>query len=262
MIMPFGQEVVDTVYKRCVKPICDELDLEIRHAGELFGTTPIYNDILREIQDATIIVADISGRNPNVFYELGIAHTIKQDRTIIITNDGFESAPFDVQHFRIIGYEDTITGGDEFKESLNKTIIGLLEDILTQKSDEFALVFQVCDSFGNLGNLMSLFAIKYAGVKVSTHDRIFVTYRQPNLGEGQSVGVLSSQRLRLFNELGYISIAEDIITLTEIGKTFITYLEGLGLVVREVKVNPEPAEGFLSFLQSSLDKDKADTKDT
>lgn len=60
--------------------------------------------IVELIKMAAIIVVNIDGRNPNVFYELGIAHTLKKD-VIIITKEK-ENIPFDVRDKRILFYED------------------------------------------------------------------------------------------------------------------------------------------------------------
>lgn len=67
MVMPFSDEVANQNYEHCIKPICDTFNLEVRRADEIFSTSPIYNDIVKEIQDASIIIVDITNKNPNVF---------------------------------------------------------------------------------------------------------------------------------------------------------------------------------------------------
>ena len=55
MVMPFSNSVSKSVYENCIKPVFVEFELTIRRADEIFGTTPIYDYIVREIQSASII---------------------------------------------------------------------------------------------------------------------------------------------------------------------------------------------------------------
>ena len=87
MVMPFSDDIVRQAYEHCVKNVFKSKGIEIRKADEIFSTNPIYDDIVQEIQNAQIIVVDISGKNTNVLYELGIAHTLKQSQTIILISE-------------------------------------------------------------------------------------------------------------------------------------------------------------------------------
>src|SRR5437870_8522587 len=55
------------------------------------------------IKDARCVVADLSGKNPNVFYELGLAHAV--GKPTLILSQSVEDVPFDLQHMRIIRYD-------------------------------------------------------------------------------------------------------------------------------------------------------------
>jgi nucleoside 2-deoxyribosyltransferase len=66
-------------------------------------TNPILDKINDFIWKADVIIADCSGRNPNVFYELGIAHA-REKKVVLITNDSGE-APSDIRHYEFIHYE-------------------------------------------------------------------------------------------------------------------------------------------------------------
>tara|TARA_R110002020_G_scaffold343801_1_gene558139 strand:+ start:161 stop:520 length:360 start_codon:yes stop_codon:yes gene_type:complete len=110
MVMPFSNKVAKDAYDYSVRKICENHNLEIRRADDIFSTKPIYDDIVKEIKDASIIIVDISDNNPNVYYELGMAHTLKQNQTIIITQGEYNKTPFDIAHFRIIKYENSIEG--------------------------------------------------------------------------------------------------------------------------------------------------------
>lgn len=68
-------------------------------------TKPILDKINDFIRKADVIIADCTGRNPNVFYELGIAHA-REKKVILITNDSnIHEAPSDIRHYEFIHYE-------------------------------------------------------------------------------------------------------------------------------------------------------------
>jgi hypothetical protein len=69
---------------------------------------------------AQIVVADCTGRNPNVFYELGMAHTIGKT-TLLMTQD-LEDIPFDIRHLRRIEYTFTPRGAKVMEEQLRSAI--------------------------------------------------------------------------------------------------------------------------------------------
>jgi nucleoside 2-deoxyribosyltransferase len=67
-------------------------------------TMPILEKINNSIRNADVIIADCSGRNPNVMYELGIAHAHRK-KVILITKDPVHDAPSDIRHYEFIHYE-------------------------------------------------------------------------------------------------------------------------------------------------------------
>lgn len=128
MVMPFSDDTANQVYNTIVKPLCEEMGLGVVRADEYATTSVIYNEIVRDIQESAIVIVDISGQNPNVMYELGIAHALRQPSTIILTHDEVAKLPFDIQHFRIIPYVNSIEGASQLKTKLNKTILGLQQN--------------------------------------------------------------------------------------------------------------------------------------
>jgi hypothetical protein len=62
----------------------------------------------------------LTDRNPNVFYELGLAHALNKE-VILLTQD-INDVPFDLRHFRIIVYQDSISGADKLKSTLKDFI--------------------------------------------------------------------------------------------------------------------------------------------
>jgi predicted nucleotide-binding protein len=79
------------------------------------------------ICEARLILADLTGLNANVMYELGIAHTVGKD-TILINQRGDDiKFPFDLAHIRRIEYDDSATGGEDLKRDLHTTLLNLLQ---------------------------------------------------------------------------------------------------------------------------------------
>ncbi len=78
-------------------------------------TRPILEKIAGYIKQADIVIADCTGRNSNVFYELGIAHALEKP-VILITADDIQDAPTDIRAFEFIRYTD---GPDQFFQKLD-----------------------------------------------------------------------------------------------------------------------------------------------
>ena len=93
VIMPFADEFFD-VYEMLKKEFQD--DFEFSNAGDEDNQTNILADIIQPIFEADIILADLTGLNPNVLYELGVAHAFNK-KTIIITQDELSKLPFDLK---------------------------------------------------------------------------------------------------------------------------------------------------------------------
>lgn len=84
----------------------------------LFTAGHIIEEIWTAIVSAILIIADCSGRNPNVFYEIGLAHAIGKP-VILITRDE-EDVPFDLHHRQYIRYDFIPRGMREFEDVLTR----------------------------------------------------------------------------------------------------------------------------------------------
>jgi len=119
MVMPF-QEKLKPVYKDHIQTVADKLNLSIARGDDFFTSSSIISDIWNAINSCKLIIADCTDRNPNVFYEIGIAHTI--GKPVIFISQNKEDIPFDVQHIRYIIYNYTPKGMTEFEDTLSKTL--------------------------------------------------------------------------------------------------------------------------------------------
>jgi hypothetical protein len=93
-----------------------------RRADDFFAGGHILADILQGIREAEIVIADLSDRNPNVFYELGIAHMVKNAGEVLLLTQSMASIPFDLQGFRCIQYNSSEEGTRKLKEDLARAL--------------------------------------------------------------------------------------------------------------------------------------------
>jgi hypothetical protein len=91
-------------YEKIFKPAIEKAGLTpVRADNEIFGTGKIIDQVWRGIQEATVLIAELSTRNANVFYELGLAHALEKPVVLISSNES--DVPFDLHHIRVIYYD-------------------------------------------------------------------------------------------------------------------------------------------------------------
>lgn len=89
---------------RLIKSTTEALGYKVERGDETYSHGPILPHILKKIASSELVLANIDGRNPNVFYELGIAQAIGK-RVILVTSE-IESAPFDVRDQRMVTWSN------------------------------------------------------------------------------------------------------------------------------------------------------------
>lgn len=119
VLMPFVKEWSDRVYKDLIRKNVEALHLQCLRADKLTGQN-IIEDIWTSINQAGCIIADVTGNNANVMYELGIAHTLGKP-TILITQD-IANIPFDFRHLRHIEYKEHTDGVRLFNKRIKAVI--------------------------------------------------------------------------------------------------------------------------------------------
>jgi hypothetical protein len=123
VMMPFANPI-GTYYTTIYEPAIQKAGLTpIRADADIFGTGKIIDQIWQGINTSKILVAELTNRNPNVFYELGLAHALNKPVVLICSNES--DVPFDLQHIRVIYYDVT----DPFWG--NKLIEKIAENILS-----------------------------------------------------------------------------------------------------------------------------------
>ena len=105
VLMPFDDEFND-LYKFGIKKTADELGVVAERVDEQQFSETILERIYRQIENCDFIIADMTGKNPNVFYEVGYAHA-KGKLCALITQSASD-IPFDLKHHTHIIYDGTI----------------------------------------------------------------------------------------------------------------------------------------------------------
>jgi hypothetical protein len=129
VIMNFSPELrrtYDTAIKPAVTDLVTRYGAEIRclRADEIAGPGSIKREIIASIYKANVVIADLTGNNPNVFYELGVSHSVG-NKTIMISQSIAE-VPFDISAYRLIPYESSASGFTKLRDQLSNAIAEVL----------------------------------------------------------------------------------------------------------------------------------------
>lgn len=129
MIMPF-REPYNSLYETVIRPLAAELNLTIKR-GDDFTTTQgsIIQDVWSALNGCRIVIAETTEVNANVYYELGIAHTLGKPALLLTQAQTIQDLPFDIRHLRFVTYQNSMAGGAELKEKLRHSLIWLLNDL-------------------------------------------------------------------------------------------------------------------------------------
>jgi hypothetical protein len=104
--------------KSVIKSVCNEYGLEVLRADEMSFPGTIIADVINQIIESNVVIAEITPDNPNVFYEVGYAHAINKPTILIASRD--RKLPFDVSPFRTLFYENTISGKAKIEDNLKR----------------------------------------------------------------------------------------------------------------------------------------------
>jgi hypothetical protein len=124
VVMPFGPDDLQIVYDDYVKPTVEEYcSLKCVRGDDMFGSGVIMNDILSAIADAEIVIADLTGQNANVFYEVGIAHAT--NKPVLLIAQSLDDVPFDLRHRRVLIYDYSPHGCKLLEQRLKEHVLDM-----------------------------------------------------------------------------------------------------------------------------------------
>jgi hypothetical protein len=122
VMMPFSAEF-NNVYK-ALQTAVSATGLTCQRADNFWEHPAIIQDIVTLIVRARVLICDCSGRNPNVFYEAGIAHTLGKE--VILLTQSENDIPFDLRHLRYIRYLNNSEGLLDLSSKVQERIQTLL----------------------------------------------------------------------------------------------------------------------------------------
>jgi hypothetical protein len=120
----------DQVFDHIVRPVSDEFGIEVIRGDRVPTPGQITVQIVRSLIESTLVFADLTGRNPNVYYELGVVHSF--GKPVIVLVDKATSLSFDTQNERVVTVGDageiSVTHAEEAKKELRSVLEVVLDD--------------------------------------------------------------------------------------------------------------------------------------
>ena len=116
VMLPFREINTFNEIKKC----CDQMGLECKKADDIWENPTFIQDIFDLIFTCKVVIADFTGKNPNVFYEVGIAHTL--GKTVIPITQSINDVPSDLGHHRALKYLSNQQGYSDMTVELKKRL--------------------------------------------------------------------------------------------------------------------------------------------
>ena len=125
VVMQFTNEYT-ALFKEVIEPVCTDFGYQVVRGDNVYTNGLIIEDIVRSIRECSVVIADITPNNANVYYELGFAHGIGKP-AILLSDRSRDKLPFDISGFRLLFYDNTIGGKKAVEEALQKHLEAIRE---------------------------------------------------------------------------------------------------------------------------------------
>ena len=102
VLMPFS-DPFNVYYNQLFRPAVERSGLKPVRADDLFRPSAIVSDLWGMIQEAKVLLAELTTKNANIFYELGLAHAI--GKPVVLVSETMGDVPFDLQQLRVLLYD-------------------------------------------------------------------------------------------------------------------------------------------------------------
>jgi len=139
VLMPFNEKYIDVYNRIRVTLNSNPLFIECSRADD-FHRPHIIETILKGITHSEFVIADLTESNANVYYELGLTHSIKEIEKVIILTQELHLVPFDITQFRCIEYKPTPDGMKKLKKELISTFNAISHNKFRLKLTENKLI--------------------------------------------------------------------------------------------------------------------------
>jgi len=120
VMMPFS-DPFNRYYTTIYRPAIEAAGLEPGRTDDIFRPSGIVSDLWSMIQEAKVLVAELTTKNANVFYELGLAHAI--GKPVVMVSQTESDVPYDLQSLRVLLYnKDDPDWGAKLKKAMTSSI--------------------------------------------------------------------------------------------------------------------------------------------
>ena len=219
VICPIGDEGSETrmnsdkLLKYIISPVCEMCDFNAIRVDQQNDASSITQSIIDSLEVSDLVIADISGHNPNVFYEMG--YRARTKKPMIHLRRKGENIPFDVNAIRTLDYDLTdLDSVEEVKERLKKTIESFTYTDSTETPEEevtgndnvspaiMPVLYQILDKMGELETAVKSFSPETIGTIVKS--------MQPTQPQMSSDTALQMQLMNGFiqNPEGFMKLIE------------------------------------------------------
>jgi hypothetical protein len=172
IVRPFGIKSgidFDRVERELIDPALDAVKVEGRTTGEIVKQGNIRSDMFERLLTADLVVADLSIHNANVFYELGIRHSLREKRTFMLRSEG-DAYPFDLQTDRYFVYKS-----EDPKASLPSLITALRSTLASEDQDS--------PVFRSLPNMKAQDPAKFLTVPTGFDEEVEIAAKKKYFGD-------------------------------------------------------------------------------
>ena len=123
VMMPFDVRFAGTYM--AIRSVCARLGILCKRADDIWDNSILMQDVFDLIFTSRAVITDFTGRNPNVFYETGVAHTL--GKLVVPITQSVDDIPFDLRHHRALTYQPTREGLQKFELDLEKKLTAVFK---------------------------------------------------------------------------------------------------------------------------------------
>lgn len=131
-MMPFRPDFDDV--REAMRRACVNTGRTLKAADDIWESSVLIQDVISLIATSCMVIVDFTGKNPNVFYETGVAHALGKE--VIPITQSLDDVPFDLKHHRVLRYDNNADGRDQLQAKLEERM-----KTIAQQHGWFTLTF-------------------------------------------------------------------------------------------------------------------------
>ena len=124
VLMPFDEDST-ALYTDFIQPVLEQHGFVVERADDIENNRNILRDVISGINNCDLVVAELTGNNPNVLYELGLAHALR--KPVIHLTQSLDELPFDLRSYRMVEYSRDFSKIGAAKDKLASSATAFLE---------------------------------------------------------------------------------------------------------------------------------------